>query len=256
MTSSGLELAGELVAQSDRFGQLIAHADLDVPVPTCPGWSLRQLLRHVGRGDWWAAQLVRDRADTYLDPRAVVNGKPPDDIDGALKWLHDGVVALIDAVGEVGPRVGVWTFLGTRPASWWIRRRLHEVVVHRADAAIALNAPFAVPAVTAWDGIAEWLDRVMIEQAAATPPPLGPGSQIQLNMIDGALGGRQIVIDSPQRGALSWYWGTTDHPTVVLTGPACDLLLQLVRRSAAVTRPVDVSGDHHTWLHWLSHTPL
>ena len=54
------------------------------------------------------------------------------------------------------PRSGrtppVWTFTGPRPASWWIRRREHEVLVHRADAALALGADFAVPAERAADG--------------------------------------------------------------------------------------------------------
>ena len=37
---------------------LIINGDLERPVPTCPGWTLRQLATHLGRGHRWAAQIV------------------------------------------------------------------------------------------------------------------------------------------------------------------------------------------------------
>jgi hypothetical protein len=36
----------------------IIDGDLERPVPTCPGWTFRQLATHVGRGHRWAAQIV------------------------------------------------------------------------------------------------------------------------------------------------------------------------------------------------------
>ncbi|PRC61083.1 hypothetical protein C6A85_12760, partial [Mycobacterium sp. ITM-2017-0098] len=41
---------------------------------------------------------------------------------------------VIDAVGRVGSE-RVWTFVGPKPAGWWVRRRVHETAVHRIDAA-------------------------------------------------------------------------------------------------------------------------
>ena len=57
-----------------------------------------------------------------------------------ITWLRSGPRLLLDAVDATGPQTPVWTFLGPRPAAWWIRRRLHETLVHRADAALALGA--------------------------------------------------------------------------------------------------------------------
>jgi len=87
-------------------------------VPTCPDWTLRQLLRHVGRGNRWAAQIIADRRTEPLDPRDVRDGKPPDDPDAAIDWLNSGAQLIIDAVDRVGPDTRVWTFIGARPCGW------------------------------------------------------------------------------------------------------------------------------------------
>src|SRR4249919_1767430 len=90
--------AAALVDENSRFAAL-AEADPDTPVPTCPGWSLKQLFRHVGRGDRWAATIVR--TGRPVDPKDVADGRPP---EGALvEWLHGGATAILDAVREVGP---------------------------------------------------------------------------------------------------------------------------------------------------------
>jgi hypothetical protein len=52
------------------------------------------------------------------------------------------------------------TFVGPRAAAWRTRRRLHETTVHRADAAIAVGAPYELRAELAADGISEWLERL------------------------------------------------------------------------------------------------
>ena len=120
-------------------------------MPTCPGWTLKQLLRHVGRGDRWAAQIVADRHQERLDPRTVPRRQAARRARTArIDGCTPGRATLIDAVAETGADAAVWTFIGPRPAVWWIRRRLHEVVVHRADAAIAVGAEFTVdPALAA-----------------------------------------------------------------------------------------------------------
>jgi len=82
-----------------------------------------QLFKHVGRGNRWSAQIVAERLQEELDPRLVTDGKPPDDPDAAIEWLDGGVQLLLSAVDQVGAEARVWTFLGSRPAGWWIRRR-------------------------------------------------------------------------------------------------------------------------------------
>src|ERR1700742_3108641 len=92
-----------LIDENRAFGDLVLAADPAIPVPTCPGWSLLQLLRHVGRGDRWAAEMISQEATVELDPRSVGNGRPPDDPDGARTWLHDGAKLVVDMAGAADP---------------------------------------------------------------------------------------------------------------------------------------------------------
>ena len=254
-----MDTATALIAENAAFADLLHDADLSTPVPTCPGWTLEQLMRHVGRGDRWSAQIVAEKVTEPLDPRTVAGGKPPAGRDNEITWLTDGVRALIDAVEETSSRTPVWTFLGLRPAAWWIRRRLHETAVHRADAALALGVDFEIDPATAADGITEYLERVMIRAAENDPaqggPPLGQGQSLHLHATDADLGtagewtifGRDASIDFEQGHGKA---------TVALRGPARDLLLAIVRRGSASDVAVEIFGDEALWDTWLARTPF
>lgn len=135
-----------LVNEDRAFGDVVLAADLALPVPSCPDWSLLQLLRHVGRGDRWVAELSPNMPSPRWTPGACGNGRPPDNPDGARIWLHDGARLVVDAASATDPDLTVWTFLGPRPPRWWVRRRLHEATIHRADAAIAAGQPYRLGA--------------------------------------------------------------------------------------------------------------
>ena len=77
----GVDYAAALIEQNGLLGDVIFAADPNIPIPTCPGWSMLQLLRHVGRGDRWAAHIIQTKAGADLDPRTVPDGRPPDDSD-------------------------------------------------------------------------------------------------------------------------------------------------------------------------------
>lgn len=247
-----MDYSAALLAENRLFAELLRNADPATPVPTCPGWTLKQLLRHVGRGDHWAAQIVEDRLTEYLDPRTVRDGKPPDDADGAIDWLYGGAQAVVDAVERVGAGPEVWTFLGPRPAPWWTRRRLHEVTVHRADAALALGADYHLSAERAADGLTEWLERVEI-QAVEAPLPLADGQTLQLR----AEGGGDWTLRG-HGGAVSL---SAEHvhdadADAVVSGPATALLLTTVRRLPPDCPQITVKGDAGVWRRWLDHTPF
>jgi Mycothiol maleylpyruvate isomerase N-terminal domain len=44
-----MDYAAALAGRNQELGELLRDADWSVPVPTCPGWTLLQLLRPVGR---------------------------------------------------------------------------------------------------------------------------------------------------------------------------------------------------------------
>jgi uncharacterized protein (TIGR03083 family) len=251
-----VDYSAALLEQNRAFGELIRSGDPATPVPTCPGWSLSQLFRHVGRGDRWAAQLVADRSDHYLDPRTVEGGKPPADPDEAIDWLHDGAQRVIDAVEHVGAETPVWTFLGSRPAYWWVRRRLHEATVHRADAALALTLDYTLTPELSADAISEWLERVAAMAGHDDAPlPLHDGQTVHLHATDPGLGAAGEWTIRADGNRITWSHGH-DKGEVALRGSATDLLLAVVRRVPVGDTDIAVLGDAAIWQHWLDHTPF
>ena len=249
-----MDFRAALLDQTKAFGELIRNADPSTPIPTCPGWTLQQLFRHVGRGNRWAAQIIAERRAEPLDPREVRNGKPPDDVDGAIDWLNGGAQEIIIAVDQVGSDARVWTFLGPRPAGWWVRRRLHEVVVHLADAALAVGADYNPAPDLAADAINEWIE-LMVVQAKRQSPPVDRGRTLHLHATDAGLGptGEWTIVNDED--GLSW---THDHGKgdVALRGPVRDLLLAIVRRHPVTDGDIEVFGDTAVWDAWLERTPF
>lgn len=246
-----MDYAAALVDEIRAFGELVRAADPETPVPTCPEWNLKQLFRHVGRGDRWAAQIVADRVEERVDPREVRGGKPPADPDEAIDWLHAGAQAVIDAVVGIGADTPAWTYLGPRPAAWWIRRRLHEATVHRADAALALGRDYAIAPELAADGISEWLD--IITALPHDRLPLADGQSVHLHATDDGLGENGEWTIQADGGALSWS-RAHGKGSVALRGPARDLLLAIMRRIPVAGTGIAVFGDADVWQQWLDRT--
>ena len=235
-----MDFAAEFLDQNRLFSELIAAGDPDTPVPTCPGWTFKQLFRHVGGGNRWAGQIVSDQMQEPLGFDAVRDVRAPEKPTEAIDWLDAGARILVDAVAA-HPDAEVWTFTGPQPANWWLRRRLHEVVVHCADAAIAIGAPFDPAPALAADAISEWFGLVL----TLKPPDLG-GKSIHLHATDDGLGkaGEWTIAN----GALTQ---SHDKADVALRGPATDLLLVTTRRRPVGDTAVEVFGDQEVLRTWL-----
>lgn len=250
-----MDHAAALLEQNRLLGELIRTAAPDTEIPTCPGWTLVQLFRHVGRGHRWAAQMVADRATQALDPRTVRDGKPPNDLDGAIAWLHASAQDVLDAVAEAGADSPVWTFLGPRPSTWWIRRRLHEETVHGADAAIALGLDFHLDAQLAADGVSEWLDLIAGAGRSTTPAALDDGVVLHLHATDPGLGAAGEWTAHGTGGGVEWESGHRKG-AVALRGTATELLLALSRRRSVEQSGIEVLGERAVWDGWLARTPF
>jgi uncharacterized protein (TIGR03083 family) len=245
----------ELRACTAELGRII-DGDLDRPVPTCPGWTFKQLATHVGRGHRWAAQIVATRASAPASTRDVPNGRMPDDPSQHQAWLAESADLVADAVTAVGDEP-VWTFTGPRPARWWARRRAHEVAVHLADAQLAVGRDVDLAPAFAADGVDEWLGLVMAstanpDQARALG---GDGQTLHFHAIDPGLDGmgEWLVTRTPSGIAVERGHAKAD---VAVRAPAARLLLLLTRRLPADDPGVEVFGEQALLTHWLEHTPF
>lgn len=242
-----MDHSAALLEHNARLVDVAAGVEAERTVPTCPGWTMAKLVTHVGRGDRWAAEVVRTGGP--VETRAVPDGKPGADV-GA--WLAASPRRLLDAVAAA-PDEPVWTFLGPRPAAWWVRRRLHESTVHWADAVLAAGGhPVLDPAVAA-DGVSEWLD-LLAARPPAADPALDPGVVLHLHATDEGLGpDGEWTITGTDDGALRWEPGH-GRGAAAVRGTASDLLLAGMRRIPAEPPRLEVLGDAAVLDRWLERT--
>jgi uncharacterized protein (TIGR03083 family) len=245
-----------VTAQTALFAETLVGADLAVQVPSCPDWTLHQLVQHVGQAHRWATAIVAERRTTPPDP-GTLRVACPTDTDGLAAWLRDGAGRLVEAIRSAGPQTRVWSFADDQSAGFWARRMTHETAVHRGDVALALGRPFTLEAELAADGISEWLSLVTLPQAVQFRPELaqlrGEGQILHLHSTDFGLGeaGEWIVRRIPSGPV--WAPGHTKGD-VAVRGAAVDLLLVLMRRVPPSEAPITVLGDSSVLEHWLEHT--
>jgi len=248
-------LFGELDATTAALAALVDREDPDLPILTCPGWTIRQLATHVGRAHRWAAEIVGTRSERFIEFRSVPDGKSPASAAERALWLTDGAARLIDAVRNAGDD-RVWAFGTMRPAVFWARRMAHETLVHCADAQLAAGEAVDIQAGQAADAIDEWLTVMSRlnagghDLAAAVPP----GSSLQVQVTDPGPGptDQWLVRHSASDGVevLSGHSGGD----ATLAGPAADLLLVLMGRVAPADSTVQVTGEAGLLDRWLQLT--
>jgi uncharacterized protein (TIGR03083 family) len=124
-----------LRAEGRLMADAAADADPDVAIPTCPGWTMRDLLHHTGGIHRWATGYVAGRRteEWPVDLVDVVGAWPPD--DQLVDWFCKGVEALLAVLVAAPDDVDWYTFLRAPTArAMWARRQAHETTVHRVDA--------------------------------------------------------------------------------------------------------------------------
>jgi uncharacterized protein (TIGR03083 family) len=270
MNQAVIDYGAALAEQTRMFAELVSGRDLSVQVPSAPGWSLEQLTGHLGHMHKWASQIVARRlemppgalADTLsapVDPTPIISSEPANyTAETILDWLPGTAQALIDAVKHEGPDAPVWTMIGPRSAEFWLRRRLHEATVHRADASIALGTDYELAPELAADGISEHLERVVAQAGGLIgsfhgpvvhPLPLDDGQVLRLRPTDLEQAEWAIVRDGERLAFAPHY----DGDATELRGPAVHLLLTLVRRRSAAD--AEITGDADVLQNWLRKTP-
>ncbi|HEU4424970.1 MAG TPA: maleylpyruvate isomerase family mycothiol-dependent enzyme [Pilimelia sp.] len=258
MTALGHDrFCGEIITQTDLLRATVKGADLGAAVPTCPEWTLDQLVRHVGGNLRTVETAVRtgEAVDRPQEQVLQLTGPPEADPRALDAWLVEAAAAFAETLRKAGPdaEAEVWTV--RRSTAFWVRRAVHDVVVHRADAALAVGAEYAVAPELAVDAVDELLDLFRGLQAAGVSPALaelrGPGKSIHLHATDTEA---EWLIELGADG-FSWRRGH-DRATVALRGPLTDVLLVFYRRLPADSGRVEVLGDAGLLNFWLERTSL
>lgn len=143
-------------------------------VPTCPDWTVQQLVGHIARVHAWATRGLRSAPDAGRPPRP----ETPESWDELLPWWDDAVATMLADLRAKGPDEPAWVFGPVPPtAAFWARRQAHETAIHRLDAEHAHAGtadPSAVPSLVfdsahAADGIAELIELMVPHKLAREP---------------------------------------------------------------------------------------
>lgn len=145
-----------------RLADAAQTAGLAAEVPACPGWRVRDLVRHQAYVHRWAGRHVAERQSAIIEEEGesdILSAGPPD--ERLLASYREGHAALVRILSEADPDLRCATFLpAPSPLAFWARRQAHETAIHRYDAQGARRegAPApgsAFPAGFAADGIDE-----------------------------------------------------------------------------------------------------
>jgi uncharacterized protein (TIGR03083 family) len=211
------------------------------PVPSCPGWTLADLVTHVGEVYLHKVTVMRD--GKWPDPW------PPEEYAtvAPLALLDRGYRELTAEFAARPPDEASLTWFGPdQTAGFWIRRMAQETVVHRMDAQLAAGEPVTpAPDDLAIDGVDEVLKRFVEYGAAKWPEEYetiegghpagadgtaavvvtaGPASwtvrpaPASVRVADGGDEGARAVVSATADGMLRWLWGRADDSVITVTG--------------------------------------
>jgi len=215
VTSASPDWVALLRAHTERFGDLVRDAELDAPVRSCPGWSLRDLVVHLGGVHRWAAHAV-------VAGSPDLRPEPPDDDSraGLTAWYRRHASLLVDVLTSTAPDAPAWTLDDRDPtATFWRRRQVHETAMHVWDAEDALDQVRPMDPSLAWDGVLEVRD-VMYPRQVRLGRVLPLTHTIHLAGTDvsgdAALGdGEPIVVRAEAEVLLRLLWHRADPGTHV-----------------------------------------
>lgn len=156
-------------------------AGVDAPVPSCPEWTVADLLGHIGTVQRWAAMCAQREpgGPPQRSRDAGIAIPPPDEL---LTWARAGTVELVEVLDRLGPDAPCWVFAPPETVAFWYRRQAHEAAMHRVDAQLAAGAPTPIDAALAADGIDELL--WLLPRRPGGAPAVGSGETIHLHCGD------------------------------------------------------------------------
>jgi uncharacterized protein (TIGR03083 family) len=218
-----------------------AAAALDDAVPSCPGWTVADLVTHVGHVYLHKVAVMRDGEWPDPWPPAELAAVAP------LALLGRGYRELTAEFAARPPSQTALTWYEPeQTVGFWIRRMAQETVVHRMDAQLAAGLPpTPAPDDLAIDGVDEVLHRFLaygsveefakvegghpagadgadgadaiVVTAAATSWTIRP-TPAAVTVTDGRADGARAEVAAAPDAMLRWLWGRSGADAVTVTG--------------------------------------
>ncbi|PDP86601.1 hypothetical protein CQJ94_16190 [Glycomyces fuscus] len=209
-----------------------AEGNLDRPVPSCPGWSVADLVWHTGEVHFFWFGIATGEISGDEDHTGPE--RPAD--DDLLGWYRDGLERTADFLAGLDPSAPRWTWAAQKDAAFIQRRMAQETLVHAWDARDAVGRAPELPAALAADGVDEFLV-FMLPQGGK--PPEGFDAAVCLRASDA---GRAWTVE-PAGDTWRTRPAAEEGAAATVEGTASDLLLLLWGRVDASRVRVTGDGD-------------
>jgi uncharacterized protein (TIGR03083 family) len=212
----------------------VAGGDTSKDVPSCPGWTVADLLYHLAEVYLHKAECIKLGKAPEPWPPDLKERDPREVIDEAYAGLVETFAA-----HEASDPAFTW-YEPDQTVGFWIRRMAQETVIHRRDAELAFGSSTPAEDDLADDGIDElldifvgwgttnWAHEVVDELRARDGDTILVGGRLVTASMDG------IRVER----------GLPDAPAALrVSGSPSSLLFWLWNRSAPSDAPVTVDGD-------------
>lgn len=211
----------------------VAEGNLAAKVPTCPEWTMADLIYHVGMVYLHKVAAIQLNAQPSWPPDDL----PDEPVLARLRRAYGELTAEFAARDPASPAYTMYK--PDQTVGFWIRRMAQETVIHRIDAELAAGVPSRpVPDDLALDGIDELL-LIFLTYGSQTWHEYFAGA---LSKGDGTLG----VTAGPRRWLVRWdaagvTAGVSDQPARAEVSGAPEPMLRWLWRRAE--GPVTIDGD-------------
>jgi uncharacterized protein (TIGR03083 family) len=212
----------------------VSEAALESKVPTCPDWTVNNLVDHVAHVYLHKVECMRRNAPPDPWPTPGLDEGP------RLELLHRAYDELLAEFAARPADSATFTWFDPdQSVGFWMRRMAQETVIHRIDAELGAGVPSQpVPDDLALDGIDEVLERFLAwpstKWADAFAEALEPK---QAGSVAVAAGDRRWVVSWSPAGLIALGGGDAEAE---ISGTPEQVLRWVWRRSEG---PVSVSGD-------------
>ncbi|MFC9326065.1 maleylpyruvate isomerase family mycothiol-dependent enzyme [Kitasatospora sp. NPDC057015] len=218
---------------SARLAAAAAEGGLTAAVPSCPEWTVADLVWHTGvvHRFWWlvASGGIAGPEEHSAPPR-------PSD-DELIGWFSAGAERCAATLEQLDPTAPRWSWADRRDGGFIQRRMAQETAVHTWDAENAAGRDEPVERTLAVDGV----DELLAHFLPSTPPAGLAEAGLHLHATDGegGEGGGEWTLRAVD-GA--WRVGREHGKgAAAVRGTASDLLLLLWGRRPA--ERLEVFGD-------------
>ncbi|MGS0688913.1 maleylpyruvate isomerase family mycothiol-dependent enzyme [Nakamurella sp. GG22] len=227
------DLVTVLRTESATLAEEAQRVLLSDRVPSCPDWTVRELLEHLGGVQRWAATIVAQARTKLPDgtEEAKLFTAPDRDL---LPWFQIGAATLATALESAPPDLAAFVFLKNAPPPrhFWARRQAHEATIHRVDALAARlgRIPSTAEAGIGTDLAVDGIDELVTGFVPRRSSRLRTDEPFTVSI-------------APTDADVSWTIRVSDQPPVVVGGSDHDAHSVITGSAAAIYLGLWNRGD-------------